>query len=363
MRFSFLIFLITLILVSVGCVAAAEQNMTTDIINSADEPVTSVAMDDVLTEQSKELDIRADDATYKYSNSKTEYRFMVYNSTSNTPMNRVHYTFDYNLYDRPVEGYSDSNGICTVKIIPSKIPVKYSTYIEVHYKELWNIKYINLKVDGAVKNEGPVTVKVSAPSKTVYYKTNNYFKATIKNTNNNPVKNLKVKLKVYTGSNYKTYYRTTNSNGVISFNTKSLSTGTHKIVLSSTNKKYKLSKTSTVSVKKKTTGYTVTLKLKPNSIYYSEKRLKTGDLLLAAATSRQGQHAKGVTIGTMIDAGQEGQHSTKIIKGIVYYKNMNTGKIITRTQTSTVNNNRNLKKLPWITGYTPYKAKIWYKKQ
>ena len=94
--------------------------------------------------------------------------------------------------------------------------------------------------------------------------------------------------------------------------------------------------------------------------WYTSKTLKTGDCLLTAATSKNGQHGRSVTIGTMIDAGQEGQHSTKLIKAKVWFKNTKTGKIITRTKTST-NNYYNIKKFSWINGYKPYKAKVWYK--
>ena len=106
--------------------------------------------------------------------------------------------------------------------------------------------------------------------------------------------------------------------------------------------------------------YTITYKVKVSNHWYTSKTLKTGDCLLTAATSKNGQHGRSVTIGTMIDAGQEGQHSTKLIKAKVWFKNTKTGKIITRTKTST-NNYYNIKKFSWINGYKPYKAKVWYK--
>ena len=47
---------------------------------------------------------------------------------------------------------------------------------------------------------------------------------------------VKVKVKVYTGKNYKTYTLKTNSKGIANLNVKSLSVGTHKVVVNSANK-------------------------------------------------------------------------------------------------------------------------------
>ena len=104
----------------------------------------------------------------------------------------------------------------------------------------------------------------------------------------------------------------------------------------------------------------VTLTLHVNSNWYSQARLKTGDVLLGTASSYFRQHGKGVSIGTMIDAGQEGQHSTRLIKAKVWFENDYTGNVITRTHSS-ANNGYNIKKFNWIDGYTPYKAQVWYK--
>lgn len=62
-----------------------------------------------------------------------------------------------------------------------------------------------------------------------------------------------------------------------------------------------------------------------------------------------------------IDAGQEGQHSTKLLKAKVWYKNTQTGKTITKTKYAT-KNKRDIKKFSWISGYKPIKVKVWYKK-
>ena len=128
-----------------------------------------------------------------------------------------------------------------------------------------------------------------------------------------------------------------------------------------TKKKGKIIKADAKKSKKKSKKYTATLKLKVDDMYYSTKKLKTGDRLEACANSYSGgQHGKGITIGTMIEAGQEGQHSTKLIKAKVWFKNDNNGKIKTKIQKAG-KNKYNIKKVKWINGYTPYKVKVWYK--
>ncbi|MBR4448559.1 hypothetical protein [Methanobrevibacter sp.] len=71
--------------------------------------------------------------------------------------------------------------------------------------------------------------------------------------NNNPIANMKVTLKVYTGKKYKTLTLYTNSKGEVSYKTKSLAKGTHKIVVSASHKGYTLnSLKSSITVVKQT---------------------------------------------------------------------------------------------------------------
>ena len=103
--------------------------------------------------------------------------------------------------------------------------------------------YITLK-------KGKTTV--SAPKVTNKYKKSAYFKITIKNAGTKkPLKGIVLKVKVYTGKKYKTYKIKTNSKGVASLNTKALKKGTHKVVITTTNKKYTVSKSGKLIVIKK----------------------------------------------------------------------------------------------------------------
>ena len=95
----------------------------------------------------------------------------------------------------------------------------------------------------------PLKLTVKAPAKTVSKFSEDYFKVTLKN-GKKPVKNVKIKLKIYTGKKSKTYKVKTNSKGIAKFCTEDLSRGTHKVVISSGSDNYKFSKTSKIKVKK-----------------------------------------------------------------------------------------------------------------
>ena len=128
--------------------------------------------------------------------------------------------------------------------------------IRVQVKSNFYIDYeISVIKDSPSKSTSSL-LSVSAPSVTAYYKANKYFKVTVKKYGK-AVKNLKLTLKVYTGNKIKTYTIKTNNNGVASFNTNKLSIGTHKVVVSSSNKNYKFTKTSKITVKKKSSTATV----------------------------------------------------------------------------------------------------------
>lgn len=91
---------------------------------------------------------------------------------------------------------------------------------------------------------------VSAPKVKYKYKKSKYFKVTVKNkVSKKAVSGLKLRLKVYTGKKYKTYTIKTNKKGLAKFNTKKLKRGKHKVVISSANNNYVVSKTSLIRIK------------------------------------------------------------------------------------------------------------------
>jgi len=62
-------------------------------------------------------------------------------------------------------------------------------------------------------------------------------------------KSVKIKVRVYTGKKAKTYKLKTNKKGVAKLKTSKITKGKHKLIITSLNKNYKISKKITVKVK------------------------------------------------------------------------------------------------------------------
>ena len=125
-------------------------------------------------------------------------------------------------------------------------------------------------------------ITISAPKTTNYFNESKKFNITIKNKESKKVmKNIKVNVKVYTGKKYKSYSLKTNKYGVVSFNTKSLSKGTHKVTVNvkSSSKDKAASKNSSVSIVKRPQY----IKLKVNGHSFKVKLVdnKAADTLVA----------------------------------------------------------------------------------
>lgn len=88
------------------------------------------------------------------------------------------------------------------------------------------------------------------PTKLVAKKSaNKYFKITVKNSKTKQIiKGVKLKVVIYTGKTYKPYTVYSNSKGIAQINVKSLSVGTHKVVVTSANK-YCVAKAATSFIK------------------------------------------------------------------------------------------------------------------
>lgn len=96
-----------------------------------------------------------------------------------------------------------------------------------------------------------VKASIQAKKLTTSYSSGNKFKVKVIDSDKSPVSNAKLLLKVYTGNKYKKITAKTGYDGVAQFDASKLKVGTHKIVISSLNKKIKASaKTSSVKITK-----------------------------------------------------------------------------------------------------------------
>lgn len=150
---------------------------------------------------------------------------------------------DREIYE--IETSFNANGIASFKnasllgIGTHKVEVRY---LNLQYDDIIETVYITVK---------KATTNVTAPKVSNYFGASKYFKVTVKNkATNKAVNGVKLTLKVYTGKTYKTYTIKTNKSGVAIFNTKSLAAGSHKVVITSADSRYVLSKNSTISIKK-----------------------------------------------------------------------------------------------------------------
>lgn len=81
-------------------------------------------------------------------------------------------------------------------------------------------------------------------------KKNKAFKIQILNTIKNPIQNILLKIKVFTGKTYKIYNAKTNSKGFAILNAKNLKIGNHKIQITTTNPNWQINKKTTLKITK-----------------------------------------------------------------------------------------------------------------
>ena len=110
-----------------------------------------------------------------------------------------------------------------------------------------NVKFKKVKTSIIItKSKG----KISAPKVSSKYKSKSYFNITLKHKLTNKVlSGIKIKIKIYTGKNFKTYVKKTNNKGKIKISTKSLKKGKHKVEIISLNSNIKFSKKSRITIK------------------------------------------------------------------------------------------------------------------
>ena len=191
-------------------------------------------------------DVSVYDTTINYGSSGTismsispassnyDYYLKVYDSNNNLKINQEYYSTS--------SAYSKTYSLGSNQLSAGTYTIKIVNYADNNVMDT-----AKLTVKSPTVKTSKIATKVSAPKVTAKKGESKAFKITIKNkANNKAVKNVKISVKV--GS--KTYTLKTKSNGVASLNTKSLSVGTHKIIIKSKNSKYKISAKSTIVIKK-----------------------------------------------------------------------------------------------------------------
>lgn len=169
-------------------------------------------------------------------------------------------------------------------------------------------------VEGDLKitvNKAPAVIK--ATKTTVALKKSGRFSVTIVDQRTGKgVAGMKVTLKIYTGKKVQTVNRITNSKGEVSFQTKKLSKGSHKVVVSATHAGYKfVSLTSSIKVVKQTA-----MKFK-----VKKKTLKDGaSLTITVMNKKTKKRVNGVKVRLLIYTGSK-LSKTVILKTKTFKKN------------------------------------------
>ena len=195
-------------------------------------------------------------------------------------------------------------------------------------------------------------LSLSASKLTTTYGNNKYFKVKVVDSQKNPVQGIKVDIKVYTGTKYAVYTGTSNENGIVSLNVKSIAKGTHKVAVSISDSVYsaksitssikvnqKALKITTKSSKVHTTeiaGGLVDIFVKDKS---SNKGLNGISLMLKIYTGKKYKTVKLVTgydsdekkngvAGILTNKYSVGTHKVKITPTSGNYKGSATAKIV-----------------------------------
>lgn len=180
------------------------------------------------------------------------------------------------------------------------------------------LKLVNADVKNTaeVASKPKIKTKVEADQVAVTYKKNRYLKIKVEDRYDDdiPIENVKLKVKVGSGSKAKTFNVKTNSYGVAKLNTKSLKVGAHKVIITSADEGYEIKKTSKIFVGKQ---YTTTLKST------AKKVLKNKDVIKLKKINDYDEKEVKVVL-------KKAKH-TKILKAKFYLKNKRTGDVVVKT--------------------------------
>ena len=147
---------------------------------------------------------------------------------ANIRLKLKYYPYNKGLKNIVMTKKTNKNGRAVFEVI-SKIKRVDTSEVKFYFS-FANSKKFPIMTSGYPKETIPLTVK--APKVSAKLKKSKYFYANFKNKATGKVlKNKKVKIRVYTGTKYKDYNLKTNKKGTVKINTKSLSKGTHKVVI------------------------------------------------------------------------------------------------------------------------------------
>ena len=208
------------------------------------------------------------------------------------------------VLNQPNARITFNNNLLTVSNLPvGKYILRVTTTPDENHTAVDGDLIITVNKATAVLSASKVTVALKSGS--------SWTIKIVDSRNNKPISGLKITLKVYTGKKYKTVTVTTNSNGVASYKTKSLSAGTHKVVASASHAGYNFNTVSSSIKVVKQTSLKFKLQL---------KRSDNGGALLSymALNKKTKKGVNGIKMKVLIYTGKTYKTfilKTKKIKG------------------------------------------------
>ncbi len=185
-------------------------------------------------------------------------------------------------------------------------------------------KVINedVKKTGEVTNKSKIKTKIGVKPVAVKYKKKGYLTVALEDLYDDdlPIRHAKLNLKI----DGKNYVVKTDSYGIAKFNTKNLTVGKHKVVITSADENYDVAKTTS----KIFVGKTYKVTLKPNS----KKVLKGKDTVSLKIKYDDDEQDVKVVL--------KKAKSTKILKAKFYLNDRNTGKRIVLTDFTEYDDNK-----------------------
>ena len=190
------------------------------------------------------LTVTAKDFTTTYD-SREKFTFQLINKNTKKPVKyySLNIQFKSSKKTKTFWRSTNVNGKLSLTFMTS---LAVGTYKVTYISDDWGL--IDSVTHTVTVKKAQATVK--APKVTYKYKKSKNFKITLKDKFNEGIYKVKVKVKVYTGKKAKTYNLKTDYNGVCKINTKKLSKGSHKVVISSSDDNYKFSLKSKIKIKK-----------------------------------------------------------------------------------------------------------------
>lgn len=331
--------LILLILaLSISAVSAHENRTSETVLDAADsDTLEKTYYYDEYGDEYEDDTVITHNVVKYYSDKDTKFKVKVYDDDYN-PAEDVYVSFSVD-YGKAREKTTDSNG--NVYFALNMKPGKYTveTYIESENgKAYWSA-------------ENTVKIKSTIPVKELvkYSGSKKKFKIKFLDTKGKALAGEYVKVKI----NGKTFKLKTDKTGHVKIKSK-FKIGKHKIYAYNP-KSGEKRKINVVILKRGV--HKVSVRIDGPTGYFPSKKLKNGDRIYTMYETKYRQYSPGVYVEARLSGLEDPQH-TKLIKAKFYFKNKQTGKIITKTSNKVKYDTIKVKP---IKGYSPYKAKVWYR--